>query len=101
MAALAVCFNFLDVASTYACLRRPGMVELNPFLRLLFEGLGLEVGSVVVLSLKLGLVLLALAAYKHFSERSLCRAACKAVLALCALVGLAASANNLLYLLAF
>ncbi|RLF14387.1 MAG: hypothetical protein DRJ97_06380, partial [Thermoprotei archaeon] len=44
LAALAIYFSFLDAATTYACLRKPGMVELNPFPRLLFRELGLEAG---------------------------------------------------------
>jgi len=101
LAALAIYFSLLDAATTYACLRKPGMVELNPFPRLLFRELGLEAGLAVALTVRLGFILLTLVVYRFSPERLLYRVACKAILALWALVGLAASVNNLLYLLAF
>lgn len=101
LAALAACFSLLDAATTYMCLRMSGMIELNPFLRLLFSALGLEAGLAVGLTLRLAVISLVLAAYGRSPERSLYRSACKVILALWALVSLAASANNVLYLLAF
>jgi len=96
LAALTVAFSLLDVASTYACCQRPGMVEMNPFARLLLQALGVEAGLAVGVALRCACVAAVLAAYRAWGE-GFRRLGCFA-LALWALVSLAASVNNLLHL---
>ena len=95
LAALTVAFSLLDAATTYACLQRPWMAELNPIGRWLIDALGLEAGLALGTAARCALVAAVIALHKAWEEF---RPWGCLILALWACASLAASVNNLLHL---